>query len=98
MSRTRNDLVRAVSRLGLTETRAQQAVDHFFETIRQALVEGGKVTLTGFGTWEWRERPPRDARNPKTGEKIRIPARRVLFFRPSPQLKKRVNSKSDRPG
>lgn len=93
-SRTRNDLVRAVTRLGITEARAQEAVEAFFGSIRQALIEGRKVSLTGFGTWEWRERRSREARNPRTGECIRIPARRVLLFRPSPLLKKRVNRKS----
>ena len=94
MSRTRNDLVRAVTRLGITESRSQEAVDLFFGTIRQALIEGGKVSLTGFGTWEWKERAAREARNPRTGEKIHVPPRRVLVFKPSPILKKRVNMKS----
>lgn len=92
-SRTRTDLVKAVVKLGLTESRAQKAVDVFFETLLRSLQSGEKVSLSGFGVWEWRERPSRMARNPKTGAKVHLPARKRLVFRASPQLKKRVNLK-----
>jgi integration host factor subunit alpha len=93
MSRTRLDLVKAVTRLGISETRAMKALDIFFETLRNALEGRAKVTLTGFGTWEWKQRKARMVRNPKTGEKVWMKTRRALVFRPSQQLKKRVNLK-----
>ncbi len=95
-NKTRQDLAQAVVRLGITEPRALQAVDVFFDAILRALQEGQKVTLTNFGTWEWRDRPARNARNPKTGATVALKARRVLVFHPSRQLKKKLNSVPDK--
>jgi nucleoid DNA-binding protein len=95
MSRNRQDLAKAVSGLGITEERASSAVDAFFERIREALAAGERVALTGFGVWEWKHRPAREARNPRTGEKVLLPARKALVFRPSQQLKRRVNLKGN---
>lgn len=93
MSRTRQDLAKAVAALGLTEDRAARAVDAFFTTILAALKRGERVSLTGFGTWEWKVRPARAARNPRTGETVQLPARKVLVFKASPKLKEHVNLK-----
>lgn len=93
MSRTRQDLARSVSELGITEDRAAQAVEAFFQRILKALENRERVSLTGFGSWEWRLRASREARNPRTGEKVLLPPRRVLVFKASPKLKKRVNLK-----
>ena len=88
---TRNDLVQSLSRLGLTRQQAARAVDTFFGHIVSALREGKKVSIVGFGTWEWRKRGSRKARNPKTGKVVALGSRKVVFFKPSRLLKKRMN-------
>jgi len=90
---TRRDLVKSLGRLGLTRTQASSAVDYFFARILTALKEGQKVSIVGFGTWEWRERVPRKARNPKTGKIVALGSRKVVFFKPSRLLKEKLNSK-----
>ena len=61
------------------------------ESIGDAVAEGKKVTFLGFGTFEPRSRSARTGRNPKTGEEVPIPPRRVLAFRASAMLKSRLN-------
>jgi integration host factor subunit alpha len=72
-----------VAQLGLNKREADDMVDRFFEEIAAALEAGDFVKLTGFGTFELRDKPPRPGRNPKTGQPIPITARRVVTFRPS---------------
>ncbi len=88
---TRRDLVKSLARLGLTHQQAALAVDSFFGHIVSALREGKKVSIVGFGTWEWRKRPSRKARNPKTGKVVDLGSRKVVFFKPSRLLKKKMN-------
>jgi nucleoid DNA-binding protein len=90
---TRRDLVKSLTRLGLTRTQATAAVDAFFAKILSALKEGRKISIVGFGTWEWRERVPRKARNPKTGKVVVLGPRKVVFFKPSRLLKEKLNTK-----
>ncbi len=87
---TRKDLLKSLARLGLTQQQADLALDSFFNSITDALRQGKKVSIVGLGTWEWRKRPARLARNPKTGKRIPLAARKVLFFKPSPLLKKKL--------
>jgi integration host factor subunit beta len=87
---TRKDLLKSLTRLGLKERQAGLAVDAFFNTIVTALLEEKKVSIVGLGTWEWRKRRARLARNPKTGKRVPLPARKVLFFKPAPLFKKRL--------
>jgi len=87
---TRREIVKALMRLGLTQTQAGGAVDGFFEGILKALKEEKKVLLTGFGSWEWRNRRSRLARNPKTGKVVELGDRKALVFKPSPMLKKKL--------
>jgi len=94
MSRTRNDLVKAVSQLGVTESRASRAVEVFFEALQHGLAKGDKVVLTGFGSWEWKTRLARQARNPRTGATLMLPVRKVLVFKPSRHLKDQVNPRT----
>ncbi len=87
---TRKDLLKSLTRLGLTDRQAGLAVDAFFKSIVTALLEEKKVSIVGLGTWEWRKRRARLARNPKTGKRVPLPARKVLFFKPGPLFKKRL--------
>ncbi len=60
----------------------EQVVDIFFEEISQRLTEGGRVELRGFGAFSTREREARKGRNPRTGETVDVPAKRVPYFKP----------------
>ena len=74
-------------RVGLNKREAKDVVDAFFAEIRDALVRGDWVKLSGFGNFQLRDKPQRPGRNPKTGEPIPISARRVVTFHASQKLK-----------
>jgi len=75
----------------LSKKDAAKAVETVFSTITDALKEGGKVQLIGFGNFEVRERSARKGRNPQTGAEIDIPASKVPAFKPGKALKDAVN-------
>lgn len=81
-------------RVGLNKREAKEMVETFFDEIRDALVRGEEVKLSGFGNFQLRDKPQRPGRNPKTGEEIPISARRVVTFHSSQKLKSMV----DEPG
>ena len=82
---------KVASATDLTKKDATAAVDAVFSTIQDALANGEKVQLIGFGNFEVRERAARKGRNPQTGEEIEIPASKVPAFKASSALKKEVN-------
>jgi len=76
--------------IGLNKREAKDLVDAFFEEIRDALVRGDAVKLSGFGNFQVRDKPPRPGRNPRTGQAVPIAARRVVTFHASQKLKHAV--------
>jgi len=76
---------------GQTKKQATAAVDAVFASIAGALRRGEKVTVVGFGTFQVKTRAARDGRNPKTGDRIRIPPRKVPSFTAGKDLKSEVN-------
>ena len=85
------DLVNAVSaKSGLTKTDVSTVVDDLIAIIVDSVVEGKKVSILGFGSFEPRDRSARQGLNPKTGEKIAIPAKRVPTFSAGKQFKEKV--------
>lgn len=74
-------------RVGLNKREAKDMVETFFNEIRDALERGDCVKLSGFGSFQLRDKPQRPGRNPKTGEEIPISARRVVTFHSSQKLK-----------
>jgi len=85
------DLVNLVAaRTELTKTDVSAVVDATIETIIDSVVEGKKVSILGFGSFEPRERSARQGLNPKTGQKIKIPAKRVPAFTAGKMFKDRV--------
>ena len=78
--------------LGLSRTEARELVESFFEEQAASLAVGKQVKLSGFGNFDLRDKKERPGRNPKTGEKVTIPARRVVTFRPRQKLKSRVEA------
>ncbi|HHH14159.1 MAG TPA: HU family DNA-binding protein [candidate division WWE3 bacterium] len=88
---TKTQLVAAVAQsAGLTKAEAQRVVEAVFASVRDALARGDRVTITGFGTFEVRNRKARTGRNPQTGEAIQIPAQRIAAFRAGKSLKDAV--------
>ena len=80
------------SEIGISKTEASDVVDQFFEEIILDLIDGNSVKLTSFGTFSVKHKKERIGRNPKTKEEAIIDARRVISFRASKELKRRVNS------
>ncbi len=88
---TRADLTEAVrEEAGLRKRAAAELVDMLVEAICERLVAGEPVGISGFGTFDVRDKSERTGRNPRTGEEAPIAARRVVTFRPSGVLKRRV--------
>lgn len=81
--------------VGLNKREAKDMVETFFDEIRDALVSGQAVKLSGFGNFQLRDKPQRPGRNPKTGEEIPITARRVVTFHASQKLKAMVDDSND---
>jgi len=69
----------------------ERIVDVFFDEIAQRLADGGRVELRGFGAFSTRERDPRKGRNPRTGEAVDVPGKRVPFFKPGKEMRDRLN-------
>ena len=76
---------------GLTKKRTAIIVDTVFGNIAEALQQGEKVELRGFGSFRLRSREPRRGRNPRTGDRVDVPPRRVPFFKPGKELKELIN-------
>jgi DNA-binding protein HU-beta len=88
------DLVRsAVDRLELSRKDAVALIDGVFDDIQAAVVAGEAVKIPGFGQFKVRDRAARMARNPATGEQVKVPAKRVFKFLPAKALKEAVMSK-----
>ena len=91
MTLTKADLADLLfEKVGLNKREAKDMVESFFEEVRMALENGDGVKLSGFGTFQLRDKPQRPGRNPKTGEEIPITARRVVTFHASQKLKAMV--------
>ena len=71
----------------LSKKDAQVAVDTVFGSISKALADGDKVELRGFGSFKVKEREARQARNPKTGKTVKVPAKKVAYFKAGKDLK-----------
>lgn len=87
----KGDLINEVAKVVNTKKEAQEAVDCIFSTITNALKKKGTVTLVGFGTFKVDKRKARKGRNPKTGEEIKIKAKKVPKFVAGKALKDAVN-------
>jgi integration host factor subunit beta len=95
---TKADLVEEVTQLGdLTRRDGEMIVDTIFDSVIHALRSGDKIEIRGFGSFRIRQRKPRTGRNPKTGAKVDVPAKRVPYFKPSKELRDLVNPKDSSP-
>ncbi|MGD0398324.1 MAG: HU family DNA-binding protein [Syntrophobacteraceae bacterium] len=88
---TKAELVAKIaSEVGLTKSQAEKALDGFVSAVSNALSAGDKITLVGFGTFSVAKRSKREGRNPRTGKKIKIPAKIVAKFKAGKTLSEKV--------
>jgi DNA-binding protein HU-beta len=88
---TKADLVEKVAeKSGLTRTDVAVVVDHFLEVIKKSLENGHNIEIRGFGTFKIKLRKARKARNPRTGEVVPVPDRKVPVFKPSNDFKNMI--------
>ena len=93
---TKADIVeRVYEKIGFSKKEASDLVELVFEALRGTLVRGEKVKISGFGKFEVKQKKSRIGRNPQTGDRIIISARRVLSFSPSQVLKAMLKGKTD---
>ena len=90
---TRSDLNARMARRSpqLTAKDAEIAVNAIFDAMNSSLASGQRIEIRGFGSFDINHRPPRTARNPKTGEKVAVPEKFVLQFKAGKALKARVD-------
>ncbi|GAB6076013.1 HU family DNA-binding protein [Desulfurobacterium crinifex] len=85
---TKSDLVAAIAeKAGIRKKDAEAALNAFIDVVTEALAKEEKVEIRGFGTFLMKERAPRVARNPRTGEKVEVPAKLSPAFKPGKDLK-----------
>ena len=92
---TKSELINAVTDKvpDLTRKQVELLVNTIFRTMSDGLVEGDRIEIRGFGSFQVRERAARRGRNPRTGEEVFVAATRVPFFRVGKELRERVDSK-----
>ncbi len=93
MALTKADMTESLfNAIGLNKKEARELVDLFFQELEASLTEAEPIKLSGFGNFDLRDKAERPGRNPKTGEKVPIAARRVVTFRPGQKLIDRVQA------
>jgi integration host factor subunit beta len=89
---TKADLVEKVSsKIEINKKETENIIGIIFQSITESLSEGGKVEIRGFGSFRIRERNARTARNPKSGESVNVPAKKVPFFKAGKELREMVD-------
>ena len=95
-SMTKAALVEEVARVAdLTKKHSEVIVETVFRSIIDALHRGEKIELRGFGSFRLRRREPRKGRNPKTGDRVEVPSKRVPYFKPGKELKELINRETE---
>jgi integration host factor subunit beta len=93
---TKADLVEQVAKEAeMTKKDAEQLVEIIFDSITDSLNKGEKIELRGFGSFRLRKREPRKGRNPKTGDKVDVPPKKVPYFKPGKELKDLINREAE---
>ncbi len=88
---TKKEIVRTISeQIGLTQLKTKEIVQKTFDAIVETLVEDRRIELRNFGVFEVKRRAPRKARNPRTGDKVFVPEKFVVTFKPGKEMEERV--------
>ena len=89
---TKAELIEEVAKVAsLTKKETELIVNTVFDNITDALGKGDKVELRGFGSFRIRHRGARTGRNPKTGDKVKVPPKRIPYFKPGKELRELLN-------
>lgn len=89
---TKADLIDEVSRVAeLTRKDSEVIVESIFDSVVRSLRAGDKIEIRGFGSFRTRQRKARVGRNPKTGDRVEVPPKKIPYFKPSKELKDLVN-------
>ncbi len=95
---TKKEIVKQISdRLGLTQLKTKEIVQRTFDAIVDTLIEQGRIELRNFGVFEVKQRKARKARNPRTGEKVDVPPKNVVTFKPGKEMEERVRQMTNVP-
>ena len=90
---TKADLIEEVAKVAeVTRKDGEVIVETIFDSIVKSLRAGDKIEIRGFGSFRTHQRKPRVGRNPKTGDRVDVPAKKIPFFKPSKELKDVVNT------
>jgi nucleoid DNA-binding protein len=95
---TKKEIVKQISeRIGLTQLKTKEIVQQAFDAIVDTLIEdpSHRIELRNFGVFEVKRRKPRKARNPRTGDKVDVPAKNVVTFKPGKEMEERVRQLTD---
>lgn len=96
---TKKDMVKTIAEnMGLTQEHAREAIQGVLDGITMTLLSDGRIELRNFGVFEVKNRKPRRARNPRTGEAVDVPARLVVTFKPGREMEVRVGQSKEVPG
>ncbi len=86
------DLISKIAReLDISKQEAEEGVNLFFQSIKEAILKGEEIEIRGFGSFRFRKRTSRAGRNPRTGALVKVPPKKVLYFKPSKLLKEMIN-------
>ncbi|GBE37630.1 MAG TPA: integration host factor subunit beta [Nitrospirae bacterium] len=90
---TKSELIETISEKvkGLTKKQTEVVLETVFSSIKEALAQGGKVEIRGFGNFKLRSRKARKARNPKTGASVDVPPKKVPYFKVGKELREMIN-------
>ena len=95
---TKKEIVKQISeRIGLTQLKTKEIVQQTFDAIVETLLEVGRIELRNFGVFEVKRRKARKARNPRTGEKVDVPPKNVVTFKPGKEMEERVRQMTNVP-
>src|SRR5438477_1133115 len=96
---TKKEIVKQISdRIGLTQLRTKEIVQLTFDAIVDTLLDVGRIELRNFGVFEVKKRKARKARNPRTGDKVDVPPKYVVTFKPGKEMEERVRQLTQAPG
>jgi nucleoid DNA-binding protein len=88
---TKKDMAKAIAdTMGLTQVQAREIIQCVFDAITEMLLNEGRLELRDFGVFTVKQRNPRRSRNPRTGELVEVPAKRVVTFKPGREMEERV--------
>jgi nucleoid DNA-binding protein len=96
---TKKDMAKAIAEeMGLTQIQVKAIIQRVFTGITETLLHEGRLELRNFGVFEVKRRRPRRARNPRTGQAVAVPAKRVVTFKPGREMEERVGQLTTVPG